>query len=305
MGVAERHLAVIYYGPDEVKFDPAKVVPARLREEYGWSADTPLIGMVAYFYPELPYSRWIPPAVQGRAVKSQEDLIRAASLVLCEFPQTRFLLVGSGWEAGGEAYMRRMQELVAELQLQKSIIFTGFRTDVSAVLAAVDVAVQPSLSENLGGSIESLLMRRPTVATRVGGLPDSIIDGKTGILVEPSNPVSLAEGILKMLRDPERAKQYGRAGRERMLTRFTLHHTADDLAALYTKELAGHSVGYRKPVMCLHMVAGTVLCLVIALRYVFLDVLVLRLWDRIWGNWQEDAMTSQGGSGHGSKRVRK
>lgn len=59
MGVAERHLAVIYYGPDEVKFDPAKVVPARLREEYGWSADTPLIGMVAYFYPELPYSRWI------------------------------------------------------------------------------------------------------------------------------------------------------------------------------------------------------------------------------------------------------
>ena len=64
-----------------------------------------------------------------------------------------------------------------------------------------------------------------------------------------------------MLRDPEGAKQYGRAGRERMLTRFTLHHTADDLAALYTKELAGHSVGYRKSVICLHMVAGTVLCL--------------------------------------------
>ena len=156
MGVAERHLAVIYYGPDEAKFDPEKVVPARLCEEYGWSADTPLIGMVAYFYPELPYSRWIPPAVQGRAVKSQEDLIRAAPLVLREFPQTRFLLVGSGWEAGGEAYMRRMQKLVAELQLQRSIVFTGFRTDVSAVLAAVDVAVQPSLSENLGGSIEFL-----------------------------------------------------------------------------------------------------------------------------------------------------
>ena len=287
MGVSEQYLALIYYGPDEAKFDPATVIPAALREEYGWSADTPLIGMVAYFYPELPHSRWIPPAVQGRAVKSQEDLIRAAPLILREFPQAKFLLVGSGWEAGGQAYMRRMQELAAELQLQKSVVFTGFRTDISAVLAAIDVAVQPSLSENLGGSIESLLMRCPTVATRVGGLPDSIIDGKTGILVEPSNPASLAEGILQMLREPERAKQYGCAGRERMLTRFTLRHTANDLAALYAQALHRRSAGYRTPVMCVHMIAGTALCLLIASRYVLFEVLALRLWDRVRSHWEQ------------------
>ncbi len=286
MGVSERHLALIYYGPDEAKFDPAKVAPAPLREEYGWSADTPLIGMVAYFYPELPHNRWIPPAVQGRAVKSQEDLIRAAPLVLREFPQAKFLLVGSGWEAGGQAYMRRMQDLVAELQLQESVIFTGFRTDISAVLAAIDVAVQPSLSENLGGSIESLLMCCPTVATRVGGLPDSVIDGKTGILVEPSNPASLADGILQMLREPERARQYGRAGREWMLTRFTLRHTANDLAALYAQTLDRHSAGYRTPVMLLHMVVGTVLCLLIAARYVLFEVSASQLWDRIRSHWR-------------------
>ncbi len=287
MHVPARHLALVYYGPDESKFDPDEVVPAPLREEFGWGPDTPLIGMVAYFYPQLPHSRWIPPAVQGKAVKSHEDLIRAAPLVLREFPQAKFLLVGSGWEAGGEAYMRQMRELVAKLGLEQCVIFTGFRTDVPAVLAAIDLAVQPSLSENLGGSIESLLMRCPTVATRVGGLPDSIIDGKTGILVEPSDPISLANGILTMLRDPERAKQYGRAGREWMLARFTLRHTGDDLAALYTEALAKHSAGYRAPVMCLHIIVGMVLCLLIALRYVLLDVFAFQLWDRIRRRWQQ------------------
>lgn len=287
MGVRERHLALVYYGPDETKFDPGKVMAAGLREEFGWGADTPLIGMVAYFYPELPHNRWIPPAVQGRAVKSQEDFIRAAQLVLAGFPRAKFLLVGSGWEAGGEAYMRRMQELVVELGLEESVIFTGFRTDVSAVLAAIDVAVQPSLSENLGGTIELLLMRRPTVATRVGGLPDSIVDGETGILVDPSNPASLAHGILTMLRESERAGQYGDAGRERMLARFTLRHTSNDLAALYTEALGKRSAGYRTPVICLHIIAGTGLCLLIACRYVLLDVLAFRLWDRVRSCWQQ------------------
>src|SRR5581483_3630125 len=102
MGVSERRIAVIYYGPDEAKFDPAATTPADLRGDFGWSADTRLIGMVAYFYPELPVNRWIPPAVQGRSVKSQEDLIRAAPLVLRDFPEARFVFIGSGWEDGGQ-----------------------------------------------------------------------------------------------------------------------------------------------------------------------------------------------------------
>ena len=60
MGVPEGRLAVIYYGPDKLKFDPSATLPANLRAEFGWAPDSPLIGMVAYFYPELPRSRWIP-----------------------------------------------------------------------------------------------------------------------------------------------------------------------------------------------------------------------------------------------------
>jgi glycosyltransferase involved in cell wall biosynthesis len=282
MGVSAGRLAVVYYGPDETKFDPSTTVPADLRAEYGWPSDTPLVGMVAYFYPELPRSRWIPPLVQGRSVKSQEDLIRAAVLVLRECPQAKFLLVGSGWEEGGRAYLSRMQKLVSELGLEQSVIFTGFRSDVAAVLLALDVAVQPSLSENLGGTIESLLMQCPTVATRIGGMTDSIVDGETGVLVNPSDPKSLALGVLRILRDPRAARTYGAAGRRRMLSRFTLRRTVDDLAGLYARNCDAPRVGYRPHVTVIRLVMGSFLCLLIVLRYVVMDSFMLRLWDRGW-----------------------
>ena len=291
MGVPQERLALVYYGPDETKFDPSTTAPADLRREFGWAADTPLIGMVAYFYTEFTPSRWIPPGLGGRAIKSQEDLIRAAPNVLREFPQAKFLLVGSGWQEGGQAYMRRMQELVAQLGLQETIIFTGFRTDIAPILRAITVAVQPSLSENLGGTIESLLMECPTVATRVGGMTDSVLDGKTGVLVEPSDPASLANGILRLLRDPAAARRYGIAGRERMLAGFTLRQTADDLANLYQKKFEAQQVGYRPLVCGIRFVIGSFLCLMIATRYCLVDAWILRRWDQGWRPWRANVLS--------------
>jgi glycosyltransferase involved in cell wall biosynthesis len=279
MGVADKRITVIYYGPDETKFDPSTTIPSDLRVEFGWSRDVPLIGMVAYFYAELPRSRWIPLAVQGRSVKDQESLVRAATTVLRDFPLAKILLVGSGWEDGGRSYLLRMKKLVRELGLEQSIIFTGFRTDIAGLLRALDIAVQPSLSENLGGTIESLLMECPTIATRVGGLTDSVVDGQTGILVNPSDPESLADGILRMLRASAVARQYGVAGRQRMLERFTLRRTVDDLAALYEHELESHPGGYRPWVIRIRFAIGSVLCFAIAARYVLFEATILRFWD--------------------------
>jgi glycosyltransferase involved in cell wall biosynthesis len=280
IGVPARRLEVIYYGPDEKKFDPVATTPADLRGQFGWPRDTPLIGMVAYFYPELPDSRWTPPVLHGRSVKSQEDLIRASPTILHKWPQAKILLIGSGWEDGGRDYMRRMQELVAELELEQSVFFIGFRNDVPNILRALDAAVQPSLSENLGGTIESLLMECPTVATRVGGMTDSVIDGQTGILVPPSDPEALAQGILKILDDPISARRYAAAGRQRMLDKFTLRRTVDDLALLYEHNLAKQQSGYRACVIGLRLVVGSLLCFVIAVRFAVWDIFVVRLWDR-------------------------
>jgi glycosyltransferase involved in cell wall biosynthesis len=291
MGVPKERVTLVYYGPDETKFDPSTTAPANLHAEFGWTPDTPLIGMVAYFYPVLPRNRWIPRAVQDRSVKSQEDLIRAAPLVLQEFPRAKFLLVGSGWEEGGREYRKQMQELVKQLGLEQSVILTGFRTDVPAVLRALSVAAQPSLSENLGGTIESLLMACPTVATRVGGMTDSVVDGQTGVLVNPSDPASLANGIIKLLRDPIVAKEYAASGRRRMLAKFTLRQTVDDLADLYQRKADERKGGYRRYALLPHAVIGSVLCVAIVLRYCFLDAWMLPRWDQGWRPWRANAVS--------------
>ncbi|MET0221327.1 MAG: glycosyltransferase [Tardiphaga sp.] len=285
MGVSNERLDVIYYGPDETRFDPSREVAADLRGEYGWPPDTPLIGMVAYFYPELGANRWTPPAVHGRPVKCHADLIKAMPAVLKEYPDAKLLLVGSGWEDGGRQFLAKMQALVAELGLSQSVKFTGYRTDIPAVLKALDIAVQASLSENLGGSIEALLMECPTVATRVGGLVDSVIDGETGVLVGPGDPAELARGILQLLRDRPMAHEYGRRGRRLMLEKFTLRRTVEDENLLYQALSTTAPRGYRPVRRMLRLIGGAFVGGYLAFRYVVFDGNLLPAWDAGWRPW--------------------
>jgi glycosyltransferase involved in cell wall biosynthesis len=283
MGVADVHLELIYYGADESRFNPEQLPPARIREEYGWPADTPLIGMVAYFYPPWHSSGLTPPAIKGRGIKGHEYLIKAAPHILAEFPTAKLLLIGSALNEDGQRYMNELKEVVHRLGLQESIIFTGFRSDINSVLRALDVSVQPSLNENLGGTIESLLMERPLVATRVGGMVDSVRDGETGVLVEPANSDELARGILQLLRDPERAHRLARAGRNLMLERFTLSRTLRDLSELYHRLLERDGDArrkYRLWVSCYRLVALAPVSALLALRMI-LELFTLRLWDAI------------------------
>ncbi len=238
LGVSASRLPLIYYGADAGRFDP-KTVPAGIRAAHGWAEDTPIVALVAWFYHRLGSSPWIPPELHNRGVKGQEDFVKAAALVRAEFPQVKFLLVGGPFDAWSAKYMNHVRWLVTHLGLENTVIFTGFRTDVHAVLRDVNVAVQAPLNENLGGTIESLLMECPTVATRVGGLVDTIRDGETGVLVDPENPADLARGILELLRDPVRARTLARNGRKLILSRFSLDRTVDDLHALFVRLRAG------------------------------------------------------------------
>jgi glycosyltransferase involved in cell wall biosynthesis len=232
LGVPARRRRIAYYGPNPARFDPDRADAARVRREFGVSDSAPFIGQVAFFYP-VADGPFVPSAVRGLGIKGHDDFVEAARIVLQVRADARFLLVGDGWGPSGEEYRVRMIQKCRKLGIGDAVIFTGRRVDVPDILAALDVSVQCSLNENLGGTIESLLMRAPTIATRVGGMPESVLHERTGLLVPPRDPESLAASMLRLIDDPALGRRLGVAGREFMLERFTLERTVEDVVGIY------------------------------------------------------------------------
>lgn len=279
-GVPESRLETVYYGPDENLFSAADAQPAGIRDEFGWPADCNIVCTISIFYGELPPRTWVPKRFHGVAVKGHEEFIRAAAIVRQRFPDTKFLIVGSGWVfPPGKAYFEKMKALAHELGLDDAMAFTGWRNNIRDTYAEVTVAVQASLYENLGSSVEALLMERPMVATRIGGLPDSVVDGKTGLLCRPGDPDDLARAICELLADPERARALGVAGRAHMRSRFVLQRAVPQLHSLYMRETEnGARRGYRPLVTISRLIVGGAFCLGLAIGFVVRDV--FGLWPR-------------------------
>ena len=119
-------------------------------------------------------------------------------------------------------------------QLARRVVFTGRRDDVPAVTAALDCAVLPSYREAQGLTIlEAMALSRPVVATEVGGIPEMIEDGVTGVLVPPRDPVALASGISRVLRDHPFADTIARAGHDLVHDRFCVELMARAIETIY------------------------------------------------------------------------
>lgn len=237
LSTRRERLACIYYGVDASRFEPARADANAARRDLHVPPDVPLVTLVAHFYAPTRGAQ-TPPHTLGVGLKGHDDFLAAARIVARRRPDARFVLAGAGVLDTGEAYRQSLiEQCRADELLRDRVLFTGNYDDVPSLLAASDVAVQCSLTENLGGTIESLLMERPTVATRAGGMPESVRDGETGILVSPANPGELAAAILRLLENREEAAALGKAGRELMLDRFTLARTISDLASAYARVL--------------------------------------------------------------------
>jgi glycosyltransferase involved in cell wall biosynthesis len=234
-GVPARRRRFVPYGADPSEFRPEASDPARIRAELGIDAEAPLIGQIAHFY-GVPDGPFAPPATHGRGLKGHEDHLAAAALVLEERPDARFVFAGAGLGEEGEAHRADMVQRSHALDLEHAVSFLGPRSDVPDVLAALDVSVQCSLSENYGGTIESLLMERPTVATRVGGMPEVVRHERTGLLVAPRDPRALADAILRLIADRELGRRLGAAGRRLMLEAgYTTEACVDGIARVYSE----------------------------------------------------------------------
>jgi glycosyltransferase involved in cell wall biosynthesis len=227
-GIASERVHLAYYGIDLERFQSSR--DGFLRRELEIDGDTPLIGMVAYMY--------APKRILGqrRGLKGHEDLIDAMVIVRSHYRNAHVVFVGGAWK-GAKGYEQRVKRY-AKLRLGDRAVFLGTRDDVPALYPDFDVAVHPSLSENVGGACESLLSGVPTIATNVGGLPDVVKPDLTGWLVPPKKPVELANAILEVLADREGAVARARRGRDHVRNLMDVKQTSQDVLAIYQKILA-------------------------------------------------------------------
>ncbi|MBW1698258.1 MAG: glycosyltransferase [Deltaproteobacteria bacterium] len=166
--------------------------------------------------------------------KGHSDLLQAASLVVEREPDSIFLIVGED-----RGIQKNLEQQISSLGLHRHVRLLGCRLDIPRLLAASDVSVVPSHEEGFSNFIlESMAAGLPVVATNVGGNPEAIISGKTGWLVPPRNPTALANKIVDLLQDPNKAKQWGAKGKKRVQELFPLEKMVQGYLKLYKEALS-------------------------------------------------------------------
>ena len=209
-GVNRRSIRLIYSGIDPL---PIRAVLSDQRAK-----DSAVIAMLA--------------VLEER--KGHRFLLDAARVLKDRGRRIRYVFAGDG------SNKAQLQKMVQTLGLEEEVSFVGFVKDVPEFLSSIDVLVLPSLYEGLGvAALEGMAAGKPVVATRVGGLTESIVDGETGFLVPPKNAVALADAIERLVADPATARAMGRKGAARVLSHFTIEQMAIQNEAYYFALLDG------------------------------------------------------------------
>jgi glycosyltransferase involved in cell wall biosynthesis len=210
-------LEPIRLGLELRQFLDAETERGKLRRELGLEDETPIVGIVARLV----------------AIKAHEVFFEAAREVLRSEPRAHFVVIGDG-ERRAE-----LGALVEQFGIGSSVTFLGWRRDMRRVYADLDVVALTSRNEGSPVAlIEGLASARPVVSTAVGGVPEVVIDGVTGLTAPSGNSRAVAGAIVRLLREPALAKQLGAAGRRHVYPRYDSSRLVDDVRTLYLRELA-------------------------------------------------------------------
>jgi len=179
--------------------------------------------------------------------KGQATLIGAMPYVLQEFPYARSVFIGNGSLTGKiiasksrGGYVERLKDLVEQRNLSRNVLFTGHVDDETLrnAFSSSFVAVQPSIMEGFGLTVtEAMMFGKPVIGSMVGGIKHQIVDGETGYLFNPGNYKQLADKLLELLRDPQKAITMGKKGRERALKLFDVSRGLKDHLRVYERAL--------------------------------------------------------------------
>ncbi|WP_352431827.1 glycosyltransferase [Pyrinomonas sp.] len=220
--VSEKRGVVIYDG-----IEADRVVDANaardVRREFGVPDEAKIVGMVARVAPAKDYA----------------TLARAAARVVAVYPQVRFLIVGDHSErAEYREHYREVKEMLRANRVEDLFIFAGFRSDVARLLDAMDVFALSTHTEGLPLVVlEAMAHGKPVVATAVGGVPEAVVDGETGLLYGHGDDEGLATHLLVLLQDEEKARSFGANGRRIVRERWNRERFAADMARVYREAL--------------------------------------------------------------------
>lgn len=219
-GVRAERIDVVGEFVDLEEFHPA-VDGRPFRERFGIPAEAPLFGIVAMI----------------RGEKGHRVFLDAAFGVLKRHPEARFVVVGEGTgDRKLEKECRARIEKAFGSAAGGAIQMTGFQRNIPEVIAALDVVVVPSRAEAQSRIIpEGFAMRRAVIGSRVGGIPELVEDGRTGLLVEPSDADALAEAMTRLIEEPELRESLARGGHALALSDLSLDQKMAQTLACYEK----------------------------------------------------------------------
>lgn len=221
-GYDESKLVTIYDGVDCRKFNP-QVCGNGIRKEFNIKDDEFLIGNISRF----------------EGVKGHKFFFQAIGAVVKKVPNIKILAVGHRDKKFTDENMKELREISREKGFKDKVIYAGFRQDVENIMASLDLFVLSSIGSegSSRATFEAMAMAKPCVVTGVGILPELIEDGVNGFLVPHKNPHLMAEAILKLIEDRNKAKGFGLAAYRKVLNNFTDEIMVEKTINLYYKLL--------------------------------------------------------------------
>jgi glycosyltransferase involved in cell wall biosynthesis len=216
-GIPSDRMALVYNGIDTAAFVKSMIDRRLARDRLGISQDALVISSVANLF----------------RYKGHAELLRALSVIERDLPPDWFLLA-VGRDAVG--HLSELRALIDELGLSSHIRFLGQREDVPAVLSAADIHVSASFTEGFPNNIlEAMCAGLPVVATAVGGVPEQVVHGETGLLVPSMDINALGAAVLNLAKNCDLRLQMGRSGRESVQRRFPIESSVNGLARIYSR----------------------------------------------------------------------
>ena len=193
-----------------------------IKQEFDLNENFPIIGVIGSIAP----------------AKGHKYFLKALVEVEKKYPKVATLIVGESPPVF-RRWRGRMEELVEKLGLRERVIFTGLREDISQIMAALDVFVLPSIYEAFGlVLLEAMAFKKPIIASNVGGIPEIVEHGVTGLLVPPGDSESLAKAIIEITQHPKEAVKMGERGRERVERYFSLDVYVQKIEKVYEELLS-------------------------------------------------------------------